>query len=457
IWHDGYDHQRRIQYFELLGVSHEPGVSLNEPFGGKTKCDTCADLYFSEEPGHEVYKAEKKGNCKTDSLFLEVRTKIPEKEYSITVHSRDFGAYGFVRSYANKNSHPKEGQVIYEGENAPHYISIGLKKIELSHPAGPGRIKIEAFDDNRVTVPADVDQNHIADAGWVAEDGDKIIPDPDKGDGDNENFPVGDGTRGDGLSNYEEYRGFTESFPVKRHIRLDDSAKDLFVCNMNRLLHVGLFREVSMMNIHEIDSLHYSDHTTRYVNFNAKTSHIFDMCGLHLIDYGDSHEYLGQSVHIENRELPSPPNFQLETRIFSINIKRFAEIKHVSYEKKLEWTVAHELSHGCNVYHHGEADPTNKKNHNNKNGLRSGDMTCIMRYDNEGLWEAGKEEKLGSRFCTSRTATGSNLLPGGFGDADSMIHRQKIVWRRGDCAHQFRLLPDKIGGKFSKEFPKRLD
>jgi len=75
------------------------------------------------------------------------------------------------------------------------------------------------FEANR-KVPSDGNDNYIADA-WTIGDGGAARDDTDCD-------PAGDDFPGDGLSRYEEYRGFLVS---GSHVRTDPTKKDVFVCN----------------------------------------------------------------------------------------------------------------------------------------------------------------------------------------------------------------------------------
>ncbi|MDX1479977.1 MAG: hypothetical protein R3301_19855, partial [Saprospiraceae bacterium] len=111
---------------------------------------------------------------------------------------------------------------------------------------------------------------------------------------------------------------------------------------------------------------------------------------------------------------------------------------------------AHEIGHAVNTYHHGEAK---NKDYDQAQGPRSGDVTCIMRYDNlknvfqcMGLPEVvigrkkGRPEPVGTIFCTTSSGTGYNAGGQCFGDCAA---------GRGKCKEQFR-----VSGR-SASYPKR--
>ena len=102
---------------------------------------------------------------------------------------------------------------------------------------------------------------------------------------------------------------------------------------------------------------------------------------------------------------------------------------------KLATVVAHELCHGNNICHHGEGDESVEYDNATRNPLRSGNISCVMRYDNhrkEGTgWYVGYlPETPGTILCTSAAGTGYNVNGGAHKDADP---------GRGNCAGQIRI------------------
>lgn len=420
-WLPGLSHMCRIHYFELMNVSTEKGVCLNTPI--PKDADDCRDLYLKKENEQEAWDGEKtsvSGKCSNKELYQQARTKRPEKEYSITVHSRDFGSYGFLRSFANVNK-----KTSLEGK--PVYYSIPWKIKDMAHPKG--RPKKTEYPDNRVTIPQDIDENRIADGGWMTTGGVRV-DDPANNNEDEDDKPAGDGFKGDGLSSYEEYRGFkVMDGDDIAHTRTSYLKKDIFVKNESGL-DLAVYQKVSGLQVHEINDKQYVDDNIRVVNKNFnKTTHIVDQRGLRLVDRIESGSLLG--IAESETGHPTIPNKEIEIKVFSKKISAVCKDKKINFADKMAAVVAHELLHGNNVCHHGEQNPSVEKSFNLEHGLRSGNVSCVMRYDNVGDVVPGYDpEAIGSDLCSSPAGTGYNANGKVFMDAAA---------KRGNCKGQIRV------------------
>jgi len=88
---------------------------------------------------------------------------------------------------------------------------------------------------------------------------------------------------------------------------------------------------------------------------------------------------------------------------------------------------------GKNFCHHGGQDPAVENSFNLDHGLRSGNFSCVMRYDNVGAVIRGyNPEAIGSALCSSPAGTEYNIYttPNGFGAAAA---------KRGNCKGQIRV------------------
>ena len=63
-------------------------------------------------------------------------------------------------------------------------------------------------------------------------------------------------------------------------------------------------------------------------------------------------------------------------------------------------------------------------------GLRSGNVSCVMRYDNIGTPLSREPEAIGSILCTSAAGTGYNA---------NGQHFQDAATNRGNCKGQIRI------------------
>jgi hypothetical protein len=260
---------------------------------------------------------------------------------------------------------------------------------------------------------------------------------------DYDSRPAGDGFQGDGLVNYEEYRGFRiAGANAADHIRTNYLQKDIFIRNRNNL-PLGLYSRVSELDVHEIADSHYVSDEIRVVNSNFNSQmHETNQKGIRLFRFEFAREVrmfrnteleglLGVAVSTTNN--PSRPNEQEAALVFTGRIAEVCENRDIrdSTAKKIEAVTAHELLHGNNVCHHGEGDPRVEGSSDVAHGLRSGNVSCVMRYDNKGAnVTGGRPEAIGSILCTSPDGTGYNANNGGFGNA---------ARNRGDCKGQIRI------------------
>jgi len=213
--------------------------------------------------------------------------------------------------------------------------------------------------------------------------------------------------------------------------------KDIFVQNESKL-PLSLYDDISELDVHEITPEQYISHEKRFVNFNFnKTTHLnFEQRGLHLVDKGTHSSLLG--IAYSSTGQPTVPNAEIEIRVYATKIKTVvdkvnkdvAEKDKLSYSDKLAAVVTHELLHGNNVCHHGEGDPDVEKSADLIHGLRSGNVECVMRYDNVGTPLSKIPEKPGTSMCSSATGTGYNAGGKYFQDAAA---------KRGNCKGQIRV------------------
>jgi hypothetical protein len=426
-----YPGRKKYIRFRLKKVSKEPGVCLNYPRNGNRN----PDLFFYEEKIKDNYISKldktKSNDCPTEILqpndnprhehhYLGTVLKRRATEGNPVIRCEDYGAIGYLVAEAN------------------HCIPIPPRDDENTVH------KDCKTKTNMVKIPRDDNDNDIAD----------IAPQDDRGaapNKDEDNQPVGDGYKGDGLTNYEEYRGFIVGgyrtfnvpflpFPIKigarrRHIRTDVKKKDVFIYDENNI-GTGYLNK-SGLTIHLIyDPDLFNGTGSRVINFNRQRHTGGEQHGLWLRDR-DMPGLYGMSCGVNN----GPPKNKTHV---CINVKLCKGRDEP--RERLPNTIAHELAHGLNVWHHGEGGNHNcgGRTHNSQGKLTSGVENCIMRYDKYAAgWchgdphhrhsytNAGGDlvDITGTVFCTSANATGRNNRGAGH------INNAE----RGNCMGQFRV------------------
>jgi hypothetical protein len=169
-------------------------------------------------------------------------------------------------------------------------------------------------------------------------------------DNDGENDPMGDEFSGDGLTLYEEYRGFYEN---RKHVRSSPLRKDLFVRDTiggSTKAGIALFARASGLKVrHELLDAELG--ADRVINANHGE-------GPHLVDQ-----------HAVRIELSSPPTTSARASRFATSqaeggvgtperARRLA-ISPAFDRNSADFPrhLAHELGHSVNVWHHGDGDP----------------------------------------------------------------------------------------------------
>jgi hypothetical protein len=488
VWNPAPAHFKRIHFFELFKVSNEKGICMNDPLPDKAK--KTRDLLLKPEDGKEVFDDEfTKEKPENKDYFLQAKTVTPLTETSLTVYSEDYGSYGFLRSFANtynktggKPATEKPNPGNKRSTDEPIYISVPLTQPEAQHPSlTMGRGKFD-HPDNRVSIPRDVDENRIADNGWMNREGTKLLPDPPFMKNDDDNLPEGDKVNGDGLTNYEEYRGFmylkattvktgTEVVMMDKptHVRTNHEIKTVFVRNNDPdVLKTDLYKEISGLEVIDINAVQYFSDEIRIVNFNYNTvdAHLVDQLGLHLRN-GGLHSGLLGIANTKTKD-PARPNDVIDVVVYRDKVQKHVDeinakvdkfnadaearkkkpggYKHLIMKEKMAAVVAHELLHANGVWHHGEGDEKLDVSHDAMNGLRSGDTSCVMRYDNTGTLIKDTTyfpEAPGTKICTTHLGNSYNKpveIPKGKKKTE-MVERGygNCAPGRGNCTNQIHI------------------
>ncbi|MCD6396608.1 MAG: hypothetical protein J7L71_03645 [Spirochaetaceae bacterium] len=339
--------------FTLYKVSNEKGYCLNSGEGEEY------DLEFvnNQEGFIETKDGEKDGEWI-------IETTETSNKAVVAIQSHDYGAWGKLKARVSVDG------IWYE-------------------------CKTENGDDY-ITVPFDEDEDRIADYWEEQYD----VYDKDE-NWDEDPKPSGQNSNGDGISLYEEYRGFEdESY---QHERLNPQVKELFVRDEDGLVAQSGFDVVSGLRVFYIgedgwtgadewsDSFYRLtvDSEKRVVNFNTSGfGHIVDQHALHVVmkekgeiilkgedSYGcvfstlDSRSPASTKyVAVFDDEIVKEcrKTVELEMDMDDEFVLTNEEIEAI-IEQLIIVTTLHEMGHGVGVEHHAP----------NPSG---GDKMCVMRY-----------------------------------------------------------------------------
>ncbi|MFO0722912.1 MAG: hypothetical protein U1E65_03945 [Myxococcota bacterium] len=411
--------------WKLEETSHEPGVAMNMPIGAS---DSDPDLRLSPGLGRP-------GTLSMNDQVLE-RNIAPSLEDRIEVVPQDWGGWSTVHL-----------EVVLDNGDKLTATAKSDKSAGLRIPKRPASSK-------------------IADA-WKAAARASGLAD----DSDSDATPTGDGSAGDGLSLYQEYRGF---YVRGAHVDGTPDTKELFVAALPEAMDgLALFELGTNIIVHAIQPGEMT--AARVVNGNkdqgpgSTVQH-----GLKMQKDGFENPVLGlagETVSTGTGGLRSPGAID-HIAIGSTTLAREAQ-----YSAR---TIAHELSHAVGVVHHGpdgsdqrvrwdlQADgsieeigatmvvidleteahtvsmltgPSELAVVGVPGGQSSGDEDCWMRY----IWATAYPSNMdptirytryseapGSALCSSKAGTGVNapghLPQSRYGDAT-----------RGNCSAQLRV------------------
>ncbi|MBI2095530.1 MAG: hypothetical protein HYT89_05135 [Candidatus Omnitrophica bacterium] len=293
--------KRRTHVVTFSDRSRELGWCLNFSV---PPAPATPDLYLPQarNPDARCYEED----SGTGYLFRTSETLRKVSRHTFTVGSEDYGSFSKMAAFCK------------EGDCA------------ILHRQPDGTVREAAGNEERIVrVPKDDNDNQIAD-GYLPE---MLFSPPATQDEDPS--PIGNRVPGDGLSAYEEYRGF---YVKGAHVRTVWADKDLFVYNQDNLPMVKF--AASQLAVHEIEQSEYDG--ARVVNFNRGHATLVAEHGLHLLNEDLGPKTLGRSEGF------GPPK-----NVNSVKIHA-AHPTHAASADELQSTVAHELGHGVGMRHHGD-------------------------------------------------------------------------------------------------------
>jgi hypothetical protein len=293
---DGSTPTVKVVQFEwtLQDTSREPGVTLNFPVNAT---DDRYDLELSAE-GPGVVLAESKQRV--------TRREPQGRSDTVKVVPFDWGGWSTLQVTA---------------------VLEGGRRLT-------GRLKTENGDGLRV--PKRAANSSIAD-GWKDATGAQGADTSDR-----DNAPVGDGTKGDGLSLYEEYRGF---YDAGQRLEGDPKKKDFFIYLKQAGLAIGgiqKFQRATELKVHyKFTDQEFPE--SRIINANRdRGPSVTDQHGV-VVQISKTQK----AFYIANG---GPGNPKVITTV-DLVADAAAEDPH-----ELRSSVAHELGHCVNIWHHGESD-----------------------------------------------------------------------------------------------------
>lgn len=287
--------------FSLPYVSEEKGVCMNWPKEGAV---VQKGLQLRQEDQTEP----KERLLVRDNAHAETPGEV--QDVVLVVGSYDFGAWGTLRVTGVKQG--KELQVKVRGKASPD-----------------------------LDIPLDEDSNRIADH-WRH---DQTYGQP--GDADEEQTP-GNDHLGDGLTLFEEYRGFV----VKgAHEQAEPGKRDLFICDNTSGKKAGpgidLFEKASKLKVWRIDANEFN--TDRVVNFiHVEGPHHVDQHGILIQDAASDQANDPETISSLDGDGDKPFGPPRLTKYIQIPTHG----DYITGDGPID--VAHELGHAVGLQHHGD-------------------------------------------------------------------------------------------------------
>jgi len=327
--------------FTLFEITSEPGTCMNSKDEDK---EPDLDFYHPDNSETKFSTIERT----KDGFIAETAKEV--KNTTITVASRDFGAWGKLKAEAG---YPGMWLPILT-ENGKTYITIPLDE--------------SGGKENQIADKFEKDNN--LDAGV-----DPLLDEEDPG------------KRGDGLSAYEEYRGFFIGRGNPHH-RTNPKEPDLFVFTESNSLkqHLRAIRNnfPAGIQVHLINHLQYKN--IMEINPNNNLHNLVVQHGLRMLEKALEEGVLGETLG----ECDSPES----CLYISVDIERHNLFPNFKI-RYLYNTIVHEIMHGISLDHHGRdhmfiSQAADFYVHQSVgaythyfalyDGASSGDVRCVMSY-----------------------------------------------------------------------------
>jgi hypothetical protein len=308
----------------LKDISREPGIAGNAPLAS-AGIELMGDLVLVADPNLLLNLGRDSGaavNCGT--------------RFTAHIGARDGGAYGILTAVAFlKSGRIREGKLSVQGQSAVDRIPIPRRTLPSKvADAFKEQYKLKGVDD----------------------------------DADEENDPKS-WSAGDGLTLYEEYRGFFED---QKFIRGDPTKKDLFVCNKSKdpgiQDGIDLFQTASGIVVH--GKMNEDEMKDNCINFNKASTRKVEQHGVMItgfvpadwVDPTGKHQDLSHKAYTYgpgNGKTNTSPKVYTEIVICEdLKGLPLPKCHHTPLAKPpktmLAGTVAHEMGHYVGLSHHGD-------------------------------------------------------------------------------------------------------
>lgn len=324
--------------FDLVDVSREPGICMNWPPKDSTTTDPDPDLQFHPDSVQSAYPPDvKQANViGREGTSAETPNGIETAKSYANLAAHDWGAFGVLRVTAEVIDGPPVVGFL-KGHRNQTNILLPKRKPDSFIADRAKELAAERFGADVANRPDDYDQE------------------------DDEQYPGKNKYTGDGLTYYQEYRGF---YVKGEHQRGDPKKKDFFLCNtvpenLDTAAGIKQFENASGLKVWQLKREEMSD--KRVINFNRsnQTPHRVDQHGVLmrlLIKEGDPR--IGTEVAAADSPLPA--DGVAATRPRGNPKKVTAVVINPDYrwdrhpKSASTWAVAHELGHAVALRHHGE-------------------------------------------------------------------------------------------------------
>jgi hypothetical protein len=261
----------------VLGSSSEKEACENrslKSFGYEPATDYKWDMQFTWiQPDFDIYNSNGKDAAEPKRNYAVSKQKTTKAKIALSCY--DYGAYSAMVVWADI---PNVGKGVDVPEIWPPEVWPSEVKPPSEWPDGVWAHRKDKPDKFFINIPFDDNRNYISDA-WEYDEG----KDPKE---DEDDDPHSDNYKGDGLSIYDEYRGFYEATDNgSQYVRTSPKKKDLFIFDDDNFKQKqwlnGYFAQLNI-------ALHYwpaiAERQGTKVTVFSKTAHLPDQYGVKTLE-----------------------------------------------------------------------------------------------------------------------------------------------------------------------------